>query len=144
MGPNQCWRLGSWPNTISVCKGPRRIVALSSNGDSSPNVNVPDNVTKAGALWKLNSSLAGLLHIWNRDLRLSGLHKGCSQGCYSCPPIFDQPPSRRVCVNDHLMASRNYSIVIRTISTKTSLQPMLLLGSPEIAKTESKWLPMSP
>lgn len=35
----------------------------SNDRDSNQNVNVPDNVTKVGALWKANSSLAFPLHI---------------------------------------------------------------------------------
>jgi len=44
------------------------MVILSSNRDSNQNANALAYVIKAGALWKVNSSLAFPPHIWNRDL----------------------------------------------------------------------------
>jgi hypothetical protein len=57
----------------------------------------------------------GIAISYGRPIRVA------ARAAHSCSPMFSQPASRRVCVHDHLIASRNYSTMIRAISTKTFL-----------------------
>jgi hypothetical protein len=49
----------------------------------------PDNAIKAGAL-RNSILLSPALYTYGIVISDGRPHKGCSQGCYSCSPVFDQ------------------------------------------------------